>query len=102
MKQTDKVIVAILSIWTFMHCFLMLKTVNYPEHIRAPYIWVGEIKYFDWVKTDLFYPFTGKRNDTELLSGWYNLDYYDFSEFFVYVIGAWGLFLLYKFLRLKK
>jgi hypothetical protein len=102
MKQTDKVLIAILSIWTFIHCYLMLKTVNYPENISAPHLWLGQINSNVLVKTDLFYPFTSKINNTELLSGSFNLAYYDYSEFFVYVVGAWGLFLLYKFLRSKK
>jgi hypothetical protein len=102
MKQTDKVIVAILSIWTFIHCYLMLIASNYPEEVYAQYLWNGTVNNFHLVKTDLFYPFTGKWNNIELLSGSFNLEYYDYSEVFVYVVGAWLCFLLYKLLSPKK
>ena len=46
----------------------------------------------------MFYPSTKQWGDTELNGGNFNLDYYDYTEFFVYIVGAWGLFFIYKLL----
>jgi hypothetical protein len=104
MKQTDKVIVAILSIWTFIHCYLMLIANNYPE---KPLVWMtsyGKSEQIYFKKTELFYPFTEINNYPPYyyLSLDFDLRFYDYSEFFVYVAGTWLCFLLYKLLSPKK
>ena len=80
MKKTDKVILAILSIWTFIHCYLII--------------------------TDLFYSSTTREGDNTgkrfMYCSRYNLNYYHYTEFFIYVGGAWLCFLLYKLLSPKK
>ena len=110
MKQTDKVLIAILSIWTFIHCFLMIQAVNYPKEISFLAATTEEMlrgNEDEWVryvfnKSDKFYPFTEFSTYNGKYSENFNVVFYDYSEFFVYIIGAWGLFLLYKFLRPKK
>ncbi len=80
MKKTDKVILAILSIWTFIHCYLII--------------------------TDLFYSFTAREGSNTgkrfVYCSRYNLNYYQYTDFFIYVGGAWLCFLLYKLLSPKK
>jgi hypothetical protein len=104
MKQTDKIIVAILSIWTFIHCYLMLIADNSREvNVSAMYDFDdGIITDFSVYKTSMFYPFTKLPGNTERTTGYFRFDFYDYTEFFVYVIGAWLCFLLYKLLSLKK
>ena len=96
MKQKDKVLVAILSIWTFIHCYLMIIA------DKAPLVKLHSRDYPTWSwdhdKTSYFYPFTYEKL---LALENFDLRVYDFSEFFVYVVGAWGLFLIYKFLSPK-
>lgn len=106
MKKTDKVIVAILSIWTFIHCYLILMAINLPEKIKMPYVVNGRFRVFYFVKTDFFYPFTtmegGNTGIHSIGCYTYDIRYYDYTEFFVYVAGAWLCFLLYKLLSPKK
>jgi hypothetical protein len=107
MKKVDKVIVAILSIWTFIHCYLIIQAINYPQIINAIDS-NNNIPEEDWIsyeinKSDMFYPFTRfYLPDESYFFGDFCVEFYDYSEFFVYVVGAWGLFLLYKLLSPKK
>jgi len=108
MKQQDKILIVILSIWSFIHCFFMLKVGNIK--IVKDSFFVMKNENVDWVDgsgglinvefkpTEMFYPSTKQWGDTELNGGNFNLDYYDYTEFFVYIVGAWGLFFIYKLL----
>jgi len=86
MKQRDKVIIVILGIWTFIHCYLMIKAAGgrVVLDISDEFIISKAARVRD------FYPFT-----SELIAK------YDYTELFVYVVGAWGLFFAYKFLTNK-
>ncbi len=110
MNKTDKVLLAILSIWTFINCFLMIQAINYPKEISFLAATTEEIPRGNedgWVryvlnKSDKFYPFTDFSTYKGTYSEYFNVIFYDYSEFFVYVAGAWLLFLLYKLLSPKK
>lgn len=114
MKKTDKAIVAILGIWTFINCFLMLKTFDNPKYLKvncvaAKHYDTGYVEnYYTEMyinRKTVFYPFTtieNKGDKVVIYSRFFNTGYYDYTEFFVYVAGAWGLFLLYKLLSPKK
>jgi hypothetical protein len=104
MKQTDKVLIAILSIWTFIHCYLMLIASNYPEKALVWVTYWGQSVEQYYKKTELFYPFTKKEDfyHYHYMTRSFDLRFYDYSEFFIYVGGAWLCFLLYKLLSPKK
>lgn len=104
MKKLDKIILSVLIIWTFIHCFLMLKTINNEKYITESFEIVNLVDQvrLDLLKTDLFYPFTNKRDDIVFINGTYfNLKYYDYSEFFAYVVGAWTIFFIYNLIFSK-
>ena len=111
LKKQDKIIVSLLSIWTFAHIYFFLKSFNIKIVKDSFSLWTD--KNSAWVQglpnqsiefkpQDFFYPFTKKWGDTELNGGNFNLDYYDSTEFFAYVVGAWLCFFLYKFLISKE
>jgi hypothetical protein len=102
MKQTDKVLIVILSIWTFIHCFLLLKGLNYKNPLRYSISEGGIHSTYFFNKADRFYPFTNVVLNEKTVYSDYNFVFYDYTEFFVYVVGAWGLFFIYKFLFQKK
>lgn len=52
-----------------------------------------------FLKNQLFYPFTNVENTVNIRN--FDLRFYDYSEYFVYVIGAWMCFYLFKFLNPK-
>lgn len=104
MKKFDKIIISVLIIWTFIHCFLMLKTINNEKYITEGFeiVYQRDPVRLDLLKTDLFYPFTKKRDDTIFIDATYfNLKYYDYSEFFAYVVGAWTIFFIYNLIFSK-
>jgi hypothetical protein len=99
MKQHDKILITILSIWTFIHCFLILKAMDYPKKIELGFKIVnfaGNTSYNTWPisKTERFYPFT--LNADYYDSTLFDIRFYDYTEYFVYIVGAWGLFFIYK------
>jgi len=89
MNKKDRVIIAILSIWTFVHIFILY--ISKKEVIN---------------KTENFYPFIWRYN-VYGVNHWQtvwdiNLNYYDFSEFLVYVVLVWLIFFLNKFINKEK
>ena len=85
MKRKDRIIISVLVVWTFIHTYLLL--INYKRVFGYRYINVNK----------LFYPFTKDTYYPNLSS--FNLDFYDYSEYFIYVVGAWVGFFIYKFLK---
>ncbi len=103
MKQTDKIIIVILSVWTFIHCYLLLQGLNYENSLLYSIKYGdGSSSNYDFYKGEKFYPFTEIIINKETVCSNYDFAFYDYSEFFIYVVGAWGLLLIYKFLSKKK
>jgi hypothetical protein len=99
MKTNHKKIIVLLCIWSFIHLFLFIK--NKGVDGLNSYKYANDISYWYSAKK-VFYPFTSG------FSGSYpsptnNFDnrFYDFSELFFYVGGAWLIFFLIKFLNNK-
>jgi hypothetical protein len=91
MKNNDRIVLSILSVWTFVHfCLLGLNYKTSTFQTRIPGAWKGDYYTFDRTPEEKFYPFT-----TGIESA-FDIRYYDFSEFAVYVLGAWLIFVLYK------
>ncbi len=104
MTKKDRIITSALIVWTFLHCFLMLKTINNSNQIKTSFLFFGKYKERDLHKTDLFYPFTKMEENKVMfwITDNFNLNFYDYTEFFVYIGGAWGLFFIYKLLSKKE
>ena len=85
MKQNDKISVVAITVWTFIHTYLLLK------NIGAKVLIMDETDVsITYVRpTDYFYPFI-----PEAIR---DVGFYDYSEYFVYVVGAWGFFFLRNF-----
>lgn len=103
MKQKEKIVIVTLGVWTFIHCFILLIGLNYENPLSYS---INEGGWYDthysFYKVDKFYPFTNIILNKKTVSSNYNYAFYDYSEFFVYIAGAWGLLFIYKFLFQKK
>ncbi len=108
MIKKDRILVSALIVWTFIHSYLILKTFNntddrhpigkYKDPISLGFPEDFLITSMSVNRKDVFYPFTKDLGVIELTCGNFELDFYDYTEFFVYVFGAWGLFFIYKLL----
>lgn len=97
-NNRQEVIVSALCVWSFLHTFILLR------YIRVTQI----VLYFDGHKKaynpyDLFYPFTfngyhSRSSEAETVSHNFDMRFYDFSEYFFYVAGAWMIYYLYRYL----
>lgn len=91
MKNNDQFLLSVLSIWTFVHaCLLGLNYKTSSFQTRIPGAWRGDYLTIDRTPEEKFYPFTSGIETA------FDIRYYDFSEFTVYVLGAWLIFVLYK------
>lgn len=102
MKKHDRIIISLLTVWTFIHTYIMLfKTTE----LRDEYYCWREGEYPDGVAhyisiRELFYPFTYSSEYPD--ATYFNSTFYDYTEYFIYVAGAWMCFFLYKFLKGSK
>ncbi len=97
----NKVLFTSLILWSYGHSYILIKNLLYSfvhpvtgTRIRDYYI--HSINLSEKQEPDkLFYPFTieGFRNQN------FNLLYYDFTEYFVYVGGVWLIYFLYRYWR---
>ena len=87
-NKRDKLIISALCIWSFVHTYLIIRSSQF-DYIESRGLRFLDLKIFS--PTSMFYPFTK--------NGWFNGRYYDFSEYFVYVGGAWLMYLLYRLFR---
>ena len=97
MKQRDRIIISGLIVWTFFHTYLLIKNINTTENRNVR---IADWQIYNHVPTDYFYPFTARPNFA--IKSSFDIGFYDYTEFFVYVVGAWLCFLLYKLLNPKK
>jgi len=74
MSQQVRRVVAALVVWTLLHTYLLMKGYLARQVFDTPFAYDG------------FYPFPA------------DIENYDVTEYFVYVIGIWTLFFLYRFL----
>ncbi len=89
MKINQRKTISILIIWTFINSFLI---------ICGFYLRQGGT----YSPIEEFVPLTGwSQNDFKGYIFNTLLKYFDFSEFFVYVVGAWMVFYLNRFITKK-
>ena len=113
MSKADKIIVVVLIVWSFIHAFLLIKNIDIIKNNVA-----GTFQFYEHTikraPTYYFFPFT-KQIYVQLYDtsdglhhysysegtawGNFNTDFYDYTEFFVYVVGAWMLFFIYRLLK---
>lgn len=121
MSKIGKVVIVILCVWTFTHTYLLINNWDGAKYSIARNIHDDNHRNYDgrtvvWRCNEKFYPFTvvkykieeydrsGKLIDTGKLafkSYYFNNNFYDFTEFFAYVAGAWMLYFLYWFFKKK-
>lgn len=92
-EKGNKIVVAILSMWTFLHTYLIIKSQNESMDIQGIKMTLDGQRLFP---NNAFYPFS-----SNFYSDTFNVAYYDFSEYFVYVGGAWLIFFLFKYFQKK-
>lgn len=85
----EKIVISVLSIWSFVNAYVLLKYFGGDSFKKE---WVIKI-----YQRDLFYPFTSSPNFRK-----YDIRFYDYIEFFVYVGGAWLIYLLYRYFKGNK
>lgn len=95
--ERDKKLVSALCIWSFIHTYIIIRNNSgyesaYSQGLKLLRI-DGDVKLTNPV--ELFYPFYAWRS----LFLYSRIEMYDYTEYFVYVGGAWLVFLLYKYLR---
>lgn len=90
-SKRDKLVISALCIWSFLHSYLIIRSHQFE------YLEDHGLKYIHGKRfspSSEFYPFTNN-----LESYWFDVRYYDFTEYFVYVVGAWFIFFLFRFLK---
>ena len=95
-SKKEKLLIAALCIWSFIHTYLLVKNNSGFEYVitNGKKALVINRKLVNPV--DIFYPFTKDQNND--ISN-FDLKFYDYSEYFFYVAGAWLVYLLYKYLK---
>jgi len=97
-NNKQRVIISALCLWSFLNTFILLRFIRVVEVILySP----GSKK--DYSPYDMFYPFTfnGYNSNSsykEFVSHNFDMRFYDFSEYFFYVGGAWMIYYLYRYL----
>ena len=96
----EKMVVSILCIWSFIHTYLLLKTFR-----------IGTVEFYDAgsliyrkhvSQMEEFYPFTFVEDTTSnanFPNHNFDLRFYDYTEYFVYVGGVWMIYFLYRYLK---
>jgi hypothetical protein len=87
-----KLIISALCIWSFINTYLIIRSyeIEHYEYKGLKFELYGKI----FSRTSMFYPFT---NDGR--NSWFDVSFYDFTEYFVYVGGVWMIYFLYRFLK---
>ena len=97
MKNMNKLkhfFLAIYILWVFVNVYvLVFFGGSYEKGVSGRLLGFGVTYGFD--PKDEFFPF-----DRNWVLSW-NCKYYDYSEFFIYVIGPLTVFVIYKILRKK-
>lgn len=93
--NSSKLIISALCLWSFIHTYLIVKSYQfeYIEYQGLKLTLDGEI----FSSSSKFYPFTSSGGYSR-----FDVRYYDFTEYFVYVAGAWMIYFLYRYLKGSK
>lgn len=110
MSKKERIIISVLVLWTFLLSFLLILSFHndgmtnngYNEY---PQVRSGSVerytKHIDG-RYDRFFPFTYSNSLKTTNSGYFNIEYYDYTEFLIYVVLAWIIFFLYRFVNKDK
>ena len=118
MNKTRRKVVAGLIVWTFIHLFFLIKahyilleldTGSYSDQWYKKYTPIFYNGY-EWtgsqqtpIPNEVFFPFfIWSETKNPYVSLFDYLKWYDFTEFFVYVAGAWMIFYLYQYINKKE
>ena len=97
-NNKQRVIISVLCVWSFLNTFILLKFIR----VAAVLLYSpGSKKIYS--PYDMFYPFIFNGYDVnssykEFISHNFDMRFYDFSEYFFYVGGAWMIYYLYRYL----
>jgi hypothetical protein len=94
----EKAVILILCIWSFLNTYAIIKNATGEWYSRYGKHFVS-IEGTTFVPINKFYPFT--YNETPPLSN-FEIRFYDYSEYFVYVGGVWMIYLLYRYFKGNK
>lgn len=105
--KSYKLVIPTLCIWSFINTYALLQNI---ETKKAGVIGLDYgLKVFS--PLEKFYPFTShlyylhSTNNTpypKTAFGYFNLNFYDYTEYFVYVGGVWMIYFLYRYLKESK
>lgn len=96
MEKLNRKILSVLIIWTFIHTYLLIINISTEE---IPNFILLTQESYSHKPTHYFYPFTAR---PAFLTGKnFDSSFYDYTEFFVYVVGAWTSFVVYNLLSTK-
>jgi hypothetical protein len=103
-KKKDKIIISVLAVWTFIHSYFLLFNINTDRVYWHFSTEVDTDVIANLPVTKFFYPFTYSEIYSAIYpqAKYFNLEFYDYSEYFIYVVGAWVGFFIYKFLKGNK
>lgn len=95
--KKEKIVIASLVIWTFINIVLWTLSSSLDKGRFNDHGYEGSLKAY-------LYPFNGGLIEGKYYEGlfvrdWDIFRYYDYQEFLAYVIGAWMVFFLYKYLK---
>jgi len=104
LSKNNKAIVSALCIWTFIHTFILLR------YYELSGIWIISMGHNDdyyLSKLSKFFPFTYIKKEVNGMgqifeytgNQLFDIRFYDKTEYFVYVIGAWLIYFLYRYLK---
>ena len=85
MNKKQRIIISALCVWSFVNAFILIRNGKY-EFIQNGYKFIFHNGKVYRPETG-FYPFSN------------SIYYYDSTELFVYVGGAWLIYFLYRFLK---
>jgi len=89
-----KLVIPVLCVWSFIHTLMVLRL------FAKNYLPAYRIDGGGWIfTTERFYPFTVNFRGHK---GYFDIRFYDYTEYFVYVGGVWMIYFLYKYLKGNK
>jgi len=93
-NNKQRVIISALCVWSFLHTFILLRYIRVVEIVLSVNNWSEKETGTPY---DMFYPFTSKEYSNGYIHN-FDMRFYDFSEYFFYVGGAWMIYYLYRYL----
>ena len=110
----EKIVISVLCVWSFINTYILLKRFRINQfRMEQGY---GNSEYYS--PFERFYPFTfsktthynsntGVWDDISNIEGasdmgfshYFDIRFYDYTEYFIYVIGFWMIYFLYRYLK---